>query len=210
MARSTNREDHLKALYSLGEERGGRGAWVSTNEMADALGVKAPSVTNMVQVLQELGWAEHRPYHGARLTLLGRELAVGLVRKHRLWETFLVEQLGFGWEQVHDIAEQMEHIDCPELVDRLDAFLGRPKVDPHGDPIPDAAGNIEDNRELTVPMAEGNSHPVVVKAVLDDSHETLSALDAHGVAIGVSLSPKALRAMPASLRDVLLVSRNSP
>ena len=159
MARSTNREDHLKALYSLGEGRGGDDAWVSTNEMAVALGVKAPSVTNMVQVLQELGWAEHRPYRGARLTPLGRELAVGLVRKHRLWETFLVEQLGFGWEQVHDIAEQMEHIDCPELVDRLDAFLGRPKVDPHGDPIPDAAGNIEDNRELTVPLPEGFATP---------------------------------------------------
>ena len=208
MARSTNREDHLKALYSLGEELGGYDAWVSTNEMAVALGVKAPSVTNMVQVLQELGWAEHRPYRGARLTPLGRELAVGLVRKHRLWETFLVEQLGFGWEQVHDIAEQMEHIDCPELVDRLDAFLGRPKVDPHGDPIPDAAGNIEDNRELTVPLPEGFGHPVVVKAVLDDSHETLSALDAHGVSIGVSLSPEALRALPATLRDVLLVSQN--
>ena len=99
-------------------------AWVSTNSMASHLGVKPPSVTAMVQVLSELGWAEHRPYHGARLTPAGLKLALSLVRKHRLWETFLVERLGFGWEHVHDIAEQLEHVDSVELVERLDAYLG--------------------------------------------------------------------------------------
>lgn len=206
MARSTNREDHLKALYALGEAKGGEKEWVSTNEMANHLGLKAPSVTNMVQVLQELGWAEHRPYRGARLTPLGRELALGLVRKHRLWETFLVERLGFGWEAVHDIAEQLEHIDCPELVERLDVYLGNPKLDPHGDPIPDSTGAIVDNRELIRPAEWKQEGEVVVKAVLDDSHEALTNLDRHGLSIGTVLTAEHLAQLPNAMKAQLLVA----
>ena len=206
LARSTNREDHLKALYALGEAKGGEKEWVSTNEMANHLGMKAPSVTNMVQVLQELGWAEHRPYRGARLTHLGRELALGLVRKHRLWETFLVDRLGFGWEAVHDIAEQLEHIDCPELVERLDVYLGNPKLDPHGDPIPDSTGAIVDNRELIRPVEWKQEGEVVVKAVLDDSHEALTNLDRHGLSIGTVLTAKHLAQLPNEMKAQLLVA----
>ena len=93
MSKTTHREDHLKALYALGHSGAGESQWVSTNQMASHLGVKPPSVTAMVHVLTELGWAEHRPYHGARLTPAGEKLALALVRKHRLWETFLVERL---------------------------------------------------------------------------------------------------------------------
>jgi DtxR family Mn-dependent transcriptional regulator len=205
MAKSKQREDHIKALYALGESLGGPKAWVSTNCMADHLGVKAPSVTSMVQVLQELGWVEHRPYRGARLTVVGRRLALNLVRKHRLWETFLVERLGFGWEEVHDIAEQLEHIDSVKLVDRLDDYLGRPKIDPHGDPIPDGKGLFSDDRSLRSPSDMVAGDVGRIAAVQRDDAALLSLLKSHGVAMGTEWTHEALQALPHELREQLLV-----
>ena len=205
MSQTKHREDHLKALYALGEKLGGAKAWVPTNDMASHLGVKAPSVTGMIQVLQELGWAEHRPYRGARLTDTGRNLALSLVRKHRLWETFLVDHLGFDWAKVHAIAEQMEHIDSVELVDRLDAFLGRPTLDPHGDPIPNANGHLKDPREL-VPAGEllpGSSG--VMAAVKNDDENFLKALSAQGLELGKVLKSQDLVQLPVAWHNQILV-----
>lgn len=205
MSKSTQREDHLKALYALGESK--PSSWVSTTQMASHLGVKPPSVTAMVQVLAELGWAEHRPYHGARLTPTGRKLALSLVRKHRLWETFLVDRLGFGWEEVHDIAEQLEHVDSVELVERLDAYLGHPQSDPHGDPIPKADGTFHPEGEVFV-LAEMN--PLVrceVKAVREGSDATFSAMSAKGIALGSVLTPAQIEALPAAWLDQLMVCK---
>ncbi|MAB73544.1 MAG: iron-dependent repressor [Flavobacteriales bacterium] len=205
MSKSTQREDHLKALYALGESQSS--SWVSTTQMASHLGVKPPSVTAMVQVLAELGWAEHRPYHGARLTPTGRKLALSLVRKHRLWETFLVDRLGFGWEEVHDIAEQLEHVDSVALVERLDAYLGHPQTDPHGDPIPKADGTFHPEGEVLV-LAELD--PLVcceVKAVREGSDATLSAMSAKGIALGSVLTPAQIEALPAAWLDQLMVCK---
>jgi len=204
MSKSTHREDHLKALYTLGEEAG-QESWVSTNAMAAHLDVKPPSVTAMVQVLSELGWAEHRPYRGARLTPLGRKLALSLVRKHRLWETFLVERLGFGWEEVHDIAEQLEHIDSVALVDKLDAYLGHPTIDPHGDPIPTAKGQIADSRRLTPLLEWPHDKPCKVGAVKDSNDKVLVELTSLGIELGTVLRPEDRLRVPLPLAEEVLV-----
>ncbi|MDG1674422.1 MAG: metal-dependent transcriptional regulator [Flavobacteriales bacterium] len=208
MSKSTRREDHLKALYTLGEEAG-QESWVSTNAMAAHLDVKPPSVTAMVHVMSELGWAEHRPYRGARLTPLGKKLALTLVRKHRLWETFLVERLGFGWEEVHDIAEQLEHIDSVALVDKLDAYLGHPTIDPHGDPIPTATGQIADSRRLTPLLEWPHDKPCKVGAVKDSNDKVLVELTSLGIELGTVLRPEDRLKVPLALAEEVLVEPQS-
>lgn len=205
MSKSTQREDHLKALYALGELN--EGQWVSTTQMATHLGVKPPSVTAMIQVLAELGWAEHRPYHGARLTAAGRKLALSLVRKHRLWETFLVDRLGFGWEEVHDIAEQLEHVDSVALVERLDAYLGHPKSDPHGDPIPKADGTFHPGGEECVLSALKPLVRCEVTGVRNDKRDMLTAMTAKGIALGGILTPDQVEALPSAWLDQLVVRK---
>ena len=205
MSRSTQREDHLKALYALGARQEGGSDWVSTTQMAAHLGVKPPSVTAMVQVLTELGWAEHRPYHGARLTDAGQKLALSLVRKHRLWETFLVDRLGFDWDEVHDIAEQLEHVDSVELVERLDAFLGHPTSDPHGDPIPKPDGTFHPQQE-TMPLSSLiPARRCVVAGVRGGDDQTLSALKLRGIGLGSVLTAPDIATLPTAWLDQLWV-----
>ncbi|MEE2919080.1 MAG: metal-dependent transcriptional regulator [Bacteroidota bacterium] len=205
MSRSTQREDHLKALYALGARQEGGSDWVSTTQMAAHLGVKPPSVTAMVQVLTELGWAEHRPYHGARLTDAGQKLALSLVRKHRLWETFLVDRLGFDWDEVHDIAEQLEHVDSVELVERLDAFLGHPTSDPHGDPIPKPDGTFHPQQE-TMPLSSLiPARRCVVAGVRGGDDHTLSALKLRGIGLGSVLTAPDIATLPTAWLDQLWV-----
>ncbi len=210
MSRSTQREDHLKALYALGARQEGDSDWVSTSQMAAHLGVKPPSVTAMVQVLTELGWAEHRPYHGARLTQAGRTLALSLVRKHRLWETFLVERLGFDWDEVHDIAEQLEHVDSVELVARLDAYLGHPTVDPHGDPIPKADGTFHPQRDAVLLAQLEPTLNCVVTGVRGGDDGTLSALKGRGIGLGSVLTAQEIRTLPDAWLAQLWVRPESP
>ncbi len=113
---------------------------VQTNQIADRLHTSAASVTDMIKKLSQKGMLEYAPYKGVKLTSEGHKAATALVRSHRLWEVFLVEKLGYDWADVHDIAEQLEHIKSDDLTDRLAHFLGNPHFDPHGDPIPDANG----------------------------------------------------------------------
>ena len=130
-------ENYLKAVWKL--SFGKRDA-VNTNALAKHLGTTAASVTDMLKRLCDKQYISYERYKGAKLTVLGRQSAVGLVRRHRLWEVFLVQKLGFGWDEVHDIAEELEHIQSEKLIRLLADFLGNPSVDPHGDPIPDENG----------------------------------------------------------------------
>lgn len=139
MENSFTEENYLKAIYKL-SRKGDSG--VSTNALAERMDTKASSATDMIKRLSTKKLVDHKKYQGVTLTEKGRKVAVDIIRKHRLWEVFLVEHLGFGWDEVHDVAEQMEHISSPLLVERLDRFLNHPKYDPHGGPIPDAEGNF--------------------------------------------------------------------
>lgn len=135
----THLENYLKSIYSIGQETDGT---VSTNAIAARLEMKASSVTDMLKKLDEQGYVRHTKYQGAELTSKGRKIAVSVIRKHRLWEMFLVEKLGFTWDEVHEVAEQLEHVQSDKLIERLDGFLGYPSHDPHGDPIPDSNGKF--------------------------------------------------------------------
>ncbi|TAE51538.1 MAG: metal-dependent transcriptional regulator [Bacteroidetes bacterium] len=132
-------ENYLKCIlkYSLQEEV------VYTNTIAAHLGTSAASVTDMLKKLSEKQLVHYKPYKGVSLSEEGRRIALAIVRKHRLWEVFLVEKLKFSWDNIHEVAEQLEHIESQELIRRLDDFLNYPKFDPHGDPIPDEYGAIE-------------------------------------------------------------------
>lgn len=133
-------ENYLKAIYHL--ELGNDGG-VSTNAIAEKLATKASSVTDMIKKLSEKEVVLYKKYKGVTLTVLGKTVAASVVRKHRLWEVFLVEKLNFSWHEVHEVAEQLEHIKSAKLINQLDRFLGFPTHDPHGDPIPDKDGNLK-------------------------------------------------------------------
>ncbi|MBX2814392.1 MAG: metal-dependent transcriptional regulator [Saprospiraceae bacterium] len=134
---STAEENYLKAIYKQAEKGG---APVNTNAIARELSTAAASVSDMLRKLSAKGLIAYQKYYGATLLDEGNRIATKLIRRHRLWESFLVATLSFGWEEVHDLAEELEHIDSDLLIDRLDQFLGYPKFDPHGDPIPDRQG----------------------------------------------------------------------
>jgi DtxR family Mn-dependent transcriptional regulator len=129
-------ENYLKAIYHLSLQSDS----ASTNQIATSLNTKAASVTDMLKKLADKELINYTKYQGVTLTASGEKIAINIIRKHRLWEYFLVEKLNFKWDEVHDVAEQLEHIASNELIDRLDDFMGHPKYDPHGDPIPDSNG----------------------------------------------------------------------
>ncbi len=140
MDTSFTEENYLKAIYHLAANESKP---VNTNQIAMVLNTKAASVTDMLKKLSAKNLIDYERYQGVGLTDSGKLIALKIIRKHRLWEYFLVEKLAFGWDEVHDLAEQLEHIQSSELVNRLDEFLGFPKYDPHGDPIPDQSGTIK-------------------------------------------------------------------
>lgn len=176
-------EDHIKAVHALLQV----GAVAGTKDLAERLHIKASSVTVMLKKLAEKGLLRHEPYHGVKLTAKGNAAALKLVRKHRLWETFLVERLGFGWDEVHDVAEQLEHVGSDKLTDSLDDYLGRPAFDPHGDPIPDRQGKIRERH--TVPLDRcAPGEQVRIAAVSGTSDGLLRLLDSKGLRIGTRLT----------------------
>lgn len=145
---SKNEEDYLKELFHLtaGEESNNAG----TGQLADKLDVTPASANNMLKKLKEKGLVGYQKYGKSALTDEGRAVALQLIRKHRLWETFLYETLDFSWDEVHEVAEQLEHIRSEKLIEKLDKFLDYPEFDPHGDPIPDAQGNMAPRKKLTL------------------------------------------------------------
>ena len=130
-------ENYLKAIYHLELNSVKE---ISTNAIAEKMETKASSVTDMIKKLSEKKLIIYKKYQGVKITDFGKKTAANIVRNHRLWEFFLVDKLNFSWDEVHEVAEQLEHIKSPKLIDELDAFLGFPKQDPHGDPIPDKNG----------------------------------------------------------------------
>ena len=156
---------------------------MNTNAVAERLETKPATVTDMLRKLKQKDLIAYQPYKGSRLTKEGRFLAVRILRKHRLWETFLVEKLGFGWEEVHDIAEQLEHVRSVKLTDRLSAFLGNPQFDPHGDPIPNEEGvfPLRENKTLDKAVL---GRALLVKGVKDSSTSFLNYVAKLGIRLG--------------------------
>lgn len=180
---SKSEEDYLKAIYSLSVSFDGV---VSTNAIADSLDTKASSVTDMIKKLANKKLVNYKKYHGVSLTEDGRKAAVHIIRKHRLWEVFLVEKLKFSWDEVHDIAEQLEHIRSLDLVERLDKFLDFPKYDPHGDPIPDKHGKMVGHKDIMMVDLKSGENGIVV-GVKDTSSEFLKYLDKLKLGIGTKI-----------------------
>ena len=178
-------ENYLKCIYAIEKHQADGG--VSTNAIAEQLQTKASSVTDMLKKLKQRDLVDYKKYHGANLTAKGRNKAIEIIRKHRLWEVFLVEKLNFKWDEVHDMAEQLEHVEGQELSDRLDAFLGYPRFDPHGDPIPDAEGKIRDDRKKQALSTLSQNHSGVVVGVLDSSAPFLKYLDHLELKLGTEL-----------------------
>ena len=180
MSYSLSEEDYLKAIFSLYNEFQQA---ITTSKLADSLSTKASSVTEMIQKLADKNLVTYQKYYGVHLTDLGKKQALKIIRKHRLWEYFLVESLDFKWDQVHDIAEQLEHIDSDELVDKLDAHLNYPKFDPHGDPIPDKEGNLKDQDKFLLSDAQYNEELSIV-GVKDSSSTFLKYLEKKRLSLG--------------------------
>ncbi|HEY0981363.1 MULTISPECIES: metal-dependent transcriptional regulator [unclassified Schlesneria] len=143
-------ENYLKTTLLTGLKTGSD--WVTTGQLATAMSVAPGTVTAMLKTLSETGHADYRPYEGVRLTETGRQIALRILRRHRLIELFLVKTLDLNWDEVHAEAENMEHAVSDRLVDRIDEFLGHPVADPHGDPIPSADGAMRGNSELAIPL----------------------------------------------------------
>ncbi|MCU0349374.1 MAG: metal-dependent transcriptional regulator [Flavobacterium sp.] len=176
-------ENYLKVIYhvSLVAPKG-----VSTNAIAGMLDTKASSVTDMLKKLADKNLVSYQKYQGVTLTDEGLYKAKMVVRKHRLWEVFLVEKLQFSWDEVHEIAEELEHIQSEPLIDKLDAFLGFPAFDPHGDPIPNAKGVINKVEKELLSEAELNQLYTCV-GVKDSSTEFLQYLDKQQIALGSTI-----------------------
>jgi DtxR family Mn-dependent transcriptional regulator len=177
-------ENYLKAIYHL-ELEFDKG--ISTNAIAEQLETKASSVSDMIKKLSDKKVVVYIKYKGVNLTNLGRKTAANIVRKHRLWEVFLVEKLNFSWDEVHDVAEQLEHIKSPKLINQLDALLGFPTHDPHGDPIPDKDGNIKIIEKSLLSTLSINESGICV-GVDDSSSEFLRFLDKKGITLGKQIT----------------------
>ena len=179
-------ENYIKAIYHLsnnGEKT------VNTNAIASAMQTKASSVTDMIKKLSEKNYADYKKYQGVTLTDDGRRVAVNIIRKQRLWEVFLVEKLNFSWDEVHEVAEHLEHIKSDKLIDELDAFLEFPTHDPHGDPIPDKEGNFKHIEKIVLAKAEvGSTYKCV--GVDDTSSKFLKYLDSNHIALGTIITVK--------------------
>lgn len=179
---SISEENYIKAIYHL---QGGK-TLVSTNEIAGRMNTKASSVTDMLKKLADKNLAEYVPYKGARLTDKGVLCANQIIRKHRLWEVFLVEKLDFSWDEVHEVAEQLEHIQSQKLIDQIDKHLGFPKKDPHGDPIPDRHGNYEKtNKTVLSKLKKGDKGTLI--GLIDSSKNFLKYLDKQHMKLGTHI-----------------------
>jgi DtxR family transcriptional regulator, Mn-dependent transcriptional regulator len=176
-------ENYLKAIYHI-SEAGKKG--VSTNDIAAAMQTKPASVSDMLRKLSNKKVIEYRKYYGVHITEEGKKYALQTIRKHRLWEVFLVEKLHFTWDEVHEVADELEHIKSGILIQRLDEYLGYPKFDPHGDPIPDEYGDVKARPRLPLSEIEINGTGQIV-AVKDSSAAFLRYLDKVGAYIGARI-----------------------
>ena len=176
-------ENYLKAIFHLSKQEN---QTVSTNAIARKMETKASSATDMIKKLSEKDFVAYQKYRGVKLTNNGRLAAAAVIRKHRLWEVFLVDKLHFSWDEVHDVAEQLEHIKSEKLTQELDSFLDYPTKDPHGDPIPDSKGKIPSTKKLLLAKVNQPQGCICV-GVKDSSSEFLQYLDKYNIALGTNI-----------------------
>ncbi|HRH59871.1 MAG TPA: metal-dependent transcriptional regulator [Chitinophagaceae bacterium] len=182
---STAEENYIKCIYHLQQSNGS----VTTNELAAMLRSKPASVTDMLKKLKAKKVLYYEPYKDFTLTAEGKKTALAVVRRHRLWEFFLAEVLQFGWDEVHEVAEELEHVSSNKLIEKLDAFLKYPRFDPHGDPIPDKNGKISMPQQICLSELPAST-AATVSAVADQSSALLEVLKEKNVAIGTRLEVK--------------------
>jgi DtxR family Mn-dependent transcriptional regulator len=182
---SITEENYIKAIYHLQQADGN----VTTNELAAELNTRAASVTDMLKKLKAKKLVNYERYQGFRLSAEGKKIALAVIRKHRLWEYFLVEKLQFGWDEVHEVAEELEHITSKKLVDKLDIFLDHPKFDPHGDPIPDSNGRMTNQKQVNLIDLPVNEVAEIV-SVGSQSTELLELLRHKHLGIGTVIEVK--------------------
>jgi DtxR family transcriptional regulator, Mn-dependent transcriptional regulator len=191
---SLTEENYLKALFTLSNEKGE----VSINELSKHLNIKMPTANSMMKKLSEKKLVLYTSYKPLKLTEKGRKEAALIIRKHRLTEMFLVEKMGFGWEQVHMIAEQVEHIHAPEFFEKMDELLGFPKIDPHGSPIPDKNGKMQwIAYESLSDCLPGDT--VKLAAVVHSSDDFLKFLNSRELRLGTRLKIKAVEPFDKSM-----------
>ena len=179
---SQTEENYLKSLFTLT----GRDKETSLSELGKLLGVRLPTVNSMMRNLKNQGLVNYQKYKPVSLTPKGKKEASLILRKHRLTEMFLVNKMGFGWEEVHDIAEQIEHINSVAFFNRMDEMLGFPQFDPHGSPIPDKHGNI--NREISLRLSDCEAgEKVMLAAISTDSTNFIQFLDNNGLTLGIEI-----------------------
>lgn len=189
-------ENYLKAIYHLSQADKSD---VSTNAIAEVLQTKPASVSDMIKKLSDKGFINYQKYKGVNVSQKGKKEALQIIRKHRLWEVFLVDKLNFKWDEVHDIAEQLEHIKSQLLTQKLDKFLGYPRVDPHGDPIPDERGEIILGKKA--PLSEIHEGQKVLVTGVDDSEaEFLTHLDKINIALGTKITVKEKNSFDGSMQ----------
>jgi DtxR family Mn-dependent transcriptional regulator len=180
---TSTEENYLKAIYKIAEKEKKS---ASTSSISKNMKTTAASVTDMLRKLSEKGWINYEKYKGVTLTSEGAKITTNLIRRHRLWEVFLVNKLRFSWHQVHDLAEELEHIHSPELVSRLDAFLDYPKFDPHGDPIPNAEGKFTLRTQM--PLSDiGIGKDLILLGVKESGTEFLKHLNKLKIKLGTKL-----------------------
>ena len=176
-------ENYLKAILSISLNEDGK---VSTNAIAKEISTSAASVSDMLKKLQDKKLIKYEKYKGVELSKTGKSKAINILRKHRLWETFLVNNLGFNWSEVHDVAEQLEHIQSAELIDRLDTFLEHPKFDPHGEPIPTKEGKIPSTNTTPLNELQAGTKGKVMGVTLDEK-AFLDYLTQLNISIGTAI-----------------------
>lgn len=179
---STTEENYLKALFNLSNSTGE----VGISDLAQSLQVSLPTANSMVKSLQKGGWVIYEKYKPVVLTLEGKKAAALVIRKHRLTEMFLVKKMGFGWEEVHEVAEQIEHIHAPKFFERMDEILGYPTVDPHGSPIPDSQGRMQEFSYQPLSTCKVGQE-VQLTALTNSSAEFLEFLNGRALKLGLQL-----------------------
>jgi DtxR family Mn-dependent transcriptional regulator len=182
---STSEENYLKTIFHLQTKDDN----VSTNELAEKLQAKPASITDMMKKLKTRKLVNYQPYQGFRLTPEGKKIALSIIRRHRLWEYFLAEKLKFNWDEVHEVAEQLEHVSSKKLIDKLDEYLAFPKFDPHGDPIPDTNGKMETGKQINLSELALNK-PAKICFIANQSDLLLEHLNEKKINIGALIIVK--------------------
>jgi DtxR family Mn-dependent transcriptional regulator len=182
---TNSEENYLKAIFHLQVDNG----TVTTNALADKLSTKPASVTDMMKKLNAKKLLNYKPYYGFSLSVEGKKIALHVIRRHRLWEYFLSEKLKFSWNEIHPLAEELEHINNKKLIERLDEFLNYPEFDPHGDPIPDSKGKMKKSNKISLSQLPLNKQAEVCQ-VTNQTNEMLELLKHKNISLGTKLEVK--------------------